>query len=186
MQGSGRLSPTSATELPPPQQPWHSPPPIPHRRRRVKPSADGAGGGGVRVRRWCWCWVVLVRSRSPSAPTPSVGISQPRPLSPYVCKCMFQLFQMFQRHVAIVSYGCCKSRLGTLHMLQVFQRHVARLFKLFHLLPDVYCKRFDLDVAYVFTHMLQQYVPKCFNCFSLLLGAASVFMLQVVNVLFGC
>jgi hypothetical protein len=43
------------------------------------------------------------------------------------CKHMFQVFQKFQRHVAFVSYKCCKSRSGMLHMLhmlQVFQRHV--------------------------------------------------------------
>jgi hypothetical protein len=46
-------------------------------------------------------------------------------------------FKCFQRYVAIVLYGCCKSRSGMLHMLQVFQRHVASvlevLFKMFHL-----------------------------------------------------
>jgi hypothetical protein len=26
------------------------------------------------------------------------------------CKCTFQTFQMFQRNVVSVSYGCCKSR----------------------------------------------------------------------------
>jgi hypothetical protein len=26
------------------------------------------------------------------------------------CKRMFQVFQMFQRYVASISYGCCKSR----------------------------------------------------------------------------
>jgi hypothetical protein len=40
-------------------------------------------------------------------------------------------------YVASVSEACC--------------RH---LFKLFHLFPDVCCKCFDLDVAYVFTHIL--------------------------------
>ena len=68
-------------------------------------------------------------------------------------------------NVASVSEGCCK-----------------RLFKMFHLFLDVCCNRFDLDVAYVFTHMLQKYVPKCFICFSLSI-VASVFMLQVTSVL---
>jgi hypothetical protein len=47
-------------------------------------------------------------------------------------KRMFQVFQIFQRYVVIVSYRCCKSILEDvakiyrrmLHMLQVFQRHV--------------------------------------------------------------
>jgi hypothetical protein len=28
------------------------------------------------------------------------------------CKCMFQVFQMFHKYVASVSYGCCKTRSG--------------------------------------------------------------------------
>jgi hypothetical protein len=76
-------------------------------------------------------------------------------------------------YVAIISYGYCKvdrRMLHMLHMLQVFQRHVASVYlKMFHLFSDVCCNRFNLDVAYVFTHMLQQYVLKYFICFSLLL-----------------
>jgi energy-converting hydrogenase Eha subunit C len=55
-------------------------------------------------------------------------------------------------YVASILEACCK-----------------RLFKMFHLFRDVCCKHFDLDVAYAFIHMLQQYVPKYFICFSLLL-----------------
>ena len=72
-----------------------------------------------------------------------------------ICKCfrhMFRMFQLFRTYVASVSEACCKS-----------------LFKMFHLFPDVCCNHFDLDVAYVFTHILQQYIPKYFICFSLLL-----------------
>ena len=94
---------------------------------------------------------------------------------------------MFQRHVAIVSYGCYENRsMDVAHVVSVSEACCKRLFKRFHLFLDICCKRFDLDVAYVFTHMLQQYVLKCFICFSLLLRVSSVFMLQVANVLSGC
>jgi hypothetical protein len=61
---------------------------------------------------------------------------------------MFQVFQMVQRYVVIVSYGCYKIRSGMLrmlHMLQVFQRFVQNISSV----ADVCCKRSDLDVAYV-------------------------------------
>jgi hypothetical protein len=41
--------------------------------------------------------------------------------------CCIQVFQIFQRYVAVVSYGYCKSRSRILHMLQVFQKHIARV-----------------------------------------------------------
>jgi hypothetical protein len=70
-------------------------------------------------------------------------------------------------YVAIISLDVAKVDRG---MLLVSQRHVASIFlKLFHLFPDVCCKRFHLDVTYVFTHMLQQYALKYFIYFSLLL-----------------
>ena len=60
-------------------------------------------------------------------------------------------------------------------MLQAFVQNVSSVFRLC-------CKRFYLDVAYVFTHMLQQYVPKYFICFSLLLQQVfSCCKLQVFN-----
>ena len=69
-------------------------------------------------------------------------------------------------YVAIVLNGCRKSRSEDVahvaYVASVSEAHCKRLFKMFHLFPYVCCKRFDLDVAYVFTHMLQQYVPKCF------------------------
>jgi hypothetical protein len=68
------------------------------------------GGDGVRARRWCWILVVLSRRHSPLAPTLMAGIDWHRRSPPIWCKYMFQVFQMFQRSVAVVSYGCCKSR----------------------------------------------------------------------------
>ena len=60
-------------------------------------------------------------------------------------------------YVAIISFGCYKSRLDDVahvaYVAIVSEACCKRLFKMFHLFPDVCCKRFDLDVAYVFTHM---------------------------------
>jgi hypothetical protein len=77
------------------------------------------------------------------------------------------MLQLFHLDVANVDRGM----LHMLHtMLQVFQRHVASVCsKSFICFPDVCCKHFDLNVAFVFTYMLQQYTPKYFICFSLLL-----------------
>jgi hypothetical protein len=51
--------------------------------------------------------VVLARRCLPLGPTPTTGINWPRPSPVMCCKCMFQVFQ---RYVAIVTYGCWKSR----------------------------------------------------------------------------
>jgi hypothetical protein len=63
---------------------------------------------------------------------------------------MFQVFQTFQMYVVTISYGCYKSRSEMLHMLQAFHRYVASVLEVFQngsFVPDVCCKRFDLDVA---------------------------------------
>jgi hypothetical protein len=92
---------------------------------------------------------------------------------------MFQVFQLFQRYVARVSYGCCKSRLGcciccngcTL-MLQIFVPNVSSVFS------DVCCKCVYLDVAYV-SHIY-------FRCFIWMLRTCcngfQVFQTYVSNV----
>jgi hypothetical protein len=49
------------------------------------------------------------------------------------------------------------------------QRHVASVCSKYFICFETYvCKRFDLDVAYV-SHMLQEYVPMVFSCFSIML-----------------
>jgi hypothetical protein len=57
----------------------------------------------------------------------------------------------------IVLYVCCKIRSGNVahvaYVARVLEACCEHLFKLIHLFPDVCCKHFDLDVAYVFTHM---------------------------------
>ena len=56
-----------------------------------------------------------------------------------------RMFQVFQRYVAIVSYRCCKSRSGMLHILQVFHRYV-------EIVTYGYCKSRSvmLDILQVF------------------------------------
>jgi hypothetical protein len=49
--------------------------------------------------------------------------NRPGPASPLLrCKCIFQVFHMY---VAIVTYGCCKSRSGCCIFCKCFQRYVA-------------------------------------------------------------
>ena len=71
-----------------------------------------------------------------------------------------------------------------LHMLEVFQRHVASFVQNVFSVPNVCCKRFDLDVAYV-SHICSNSMFKMFHLFQPYI-AASVFMLQVASVLSGC
>ena len=71
------------------------------------------------------------------------------------CKRMFQVFQIFQKYVASVSYGCCKSRLGYCICCKCFRGILQAFVQSVSSVSDVCCKRFDLDVAYIcFTHML--------------------------------
>jgi hypothetical protein len=71
-------------------------------------------------------------------------------------KHMLQMFQIFHRYVASVSYECYKSRSGCF----ICSNGCTRMFKLpfFNVssaFSDACCKCGYLDVAYVFTHMLQ-------------------------------
>ena len=77
------------------------------------------------------------------------------------CKRMFQVFQTFQRYVAIASYECCKRRWGCCKcfrgMLRVFQRFVQNISSV----PDVRCKCSDLDVTYI-SHICCNYMFQVF------------------------
>jgi hypothetical protein len=87
------------------------------------------------------------------------GIDRPRLPLTYVENICFRCFshfkgmlQLFLMDVAKVDRGM----LHMLHMLQVVQKHVASVCsKCFIYFPDVCCNRFYLDIAYVFTYMLQ-------------------------------
>ena len=61
--------------------------------------------------------------------------------------------------VASISEACCKCFKG---MLQAFVQNISSV-------SDVYCKRFDLDVAYVSHIYVVRVCSKCFNRFSLML-----------------
>jgi hypothetical protein len=72
---------------------------------------------------------------------------------------------------------CCKYFRG---MLQVFHRFVQNVSSV----PDVCCKRSDLDVAYI-SHICCNDMFQMFKLFQSYV-AVSVFMLQVASVLSGC
>jgi hypothetical protein len=116
-------------------------------------------GGGARVRRWCSCAAASHRLR------PDGWNLLAQASSPLCCRCMFQVFQLFQRYVAVVSYGYCKSRSGMLYilqcckcfrgMLQVFVQNVSSI-------ADICCKRFLSECL----HMFHTYVATiCSICF---------------------
>jgi len=70
------------------------------------------------------------------------------------CTCFICVLHMFHTYVASVSSGCC---ICFTHMLQEYVRNVSVVLvlccnKCFHV---VSYKCFYLDVAYVFTYMLQ-------------------------------
>jgi hypothetical protein len=115
--------------------------------------------------------VVLARCHSPLAPTSVVGIDR------HSCKYMFQVFQTFQRYVAVVSYGCCTCCKCFRDMLQELVQNVSSV-------PDVCCKHFDLDVAYV-SHICCSSMFQKFHLFQSSV-TTSVFMLQVASVRSGC
>jgi hypothetical protein len=113
----------------------------------LAPHPTVAGGGGARA-------PPLAVGSDPD------GRNRSAPASPSLrCKCIFQVFQSFQRYVAVVSDGCNKSRSGdvahVVYVASVLEVCCRRLFNIFHLFLDVCCNNFYLDVVYVFTHMLQ-------------------------------
>jgi hypothetical protein len=75
---------------------------------------------------------------------------------------MFKVFKSFQRYIAVVSYGCCKSRsedvAHVVYVASVSEACCKCLFKMFICFQAYVAIVSYLDVAYVFTHMLQQYV----------------------------
>ena len=44
------------------------------------------------------------------------------------CKCMFQIFELFQRYVVSVLSGCCICCTGNTRMLQVYVSNVSAIF----------------------------------------------------------
>jgi hypothetical protein len=107
-------SPLCSRSSPPCARPRRS---LPHHRTRHCP----------RHGRWvCVPWHLRSSPAEPRAPTsvagacalplaagshaPMAEIDRFRAFPPLCCICMFQVFQMFWRYVASVSYGCCKSR----------------------------------------------------------------------------
>jgi hypothetical protein len=93
------------------------------------------------------------------------------------CKCMFEVFQMFQRYVASVSYGCCKSRSECCIYCKVFHMYVASVYSKCFICFRCILQVFYLDVAYIAVaihicckhmfqifHLLQSYVVASVSC----------------------
>jgi len=64
------------------------------------------------------------RSSLAGTSSPAVGSKTPRQGGPVCCKCMFEVFQTFQKYVAKVDRGCCTCYI----CCKCFQRHVARVY----------------------------------------------------------
>ena len=81
------------------------------------------------------------------------------------------MFQVFQRYVVSVSYGCCKSRSGCCICCKCFRDMLQGFVQTILCVSDIYCKRFNLDVAYVshicckcvfqMFHLVQTYTHIC-------------------------
>jgi hypothetical protein len=135
--------------------------PTRHPPGQAKPGATSNGGDGG--------------SRETVALTPASGIARPQALP--CCKHMFQVFQMFRRHISIVSCGCCRSRSWSCiccnnctRMLQGFVSNVSFVFL------DVCCKWVYPDVANV--------LSRCCICLQLFFQVyLHVFQTHVSNVL---
>jgi hypothetical protein len=115
-----------------------------------------------------------------------------------VCFKCFRYFrgmlQLFHMDVAKTDQGCCTYCKCFRSMLQLFHMDIAKIdqgyctyCKCFRgvqnvlFLPNVCCKRFNLDVAHV-SHICCKICLKCFNCFSLLLQCMFTWW-QVASVL---
>jgi hypothetical protein len=70
------------------------------------------------------------------------------------CKCIFQMFHMFQTYVTSVLFGCC---IYFRHMLQASIQEILSVL-------DVYCKCVSRCCS-CYKHMLQTCVYKYFTCF---------------------
>jgi hypothetical protein len=92
---------------------------------------------------------------------------------------MFQVFQSFQRYIAIVSYACCKSRSGddanVAYVVSVSKACCKRFFKMFHLFRNICCNHFLSGCCICFHTYVAIVCSKYFSYFSLMLQLVSVF-----------
>jgi hypothetical protein len=146
--------------------PYATPPALSRSMRRPPSRAKAGGGGGARM---------------PPDPTQMAGIDWPRPFPLLCLKCMFQVFQ---RYIAMVTYGCCKSRsecCTCCKFYKCFQMYVASVLKkCFICFRRMLQQVFYLDVANVsrtyckcfiwMLHMFHTYVASvlsgCYICFT--------------------
>jgi hypothetical protein len=149
--------------------PWHL------RSSPAEPRApmSVAGASGARAPR------LAARSH------PDGGTRLAGPSLPYVAYVCFKCFRHFRCMLQIFHLDVVKVDRGMLHMLQVFQRHVARVrskcFICFHLFIAIF---FYLDVAYV-SHICCNSMFQMFQLFQSYV-AASGFMLQIANLDVSC
>jgi hypothetical protein len=92
---------------------------------------------------------------------------------------MFQVFQLFQKYIAVVSYGCYKSISGDVaqvaNVASVFRGILQALDQNVSSVSEVRFKHFYLDTAYV-SHLCCKILFEMFQLFQSYV-AISVFML---------
>jgi hypothetical protein len=90
------------------------------------------------------------------------------------CKCVFQMFQLFQTYVASVLFGYCICCSGYRCMLQVCVPNVSSVLDL-----CCYLQVFYLDVAYV-SDIYCKCVFKMFHLFQTYVASVFTWMLQLM------
>jgi hypothetical protein len=91
------------------------------------------------------------------------------------------VFQTFQRYVVVFLYGCCTCCICCKCFGDILEEFVQNISSI----PDVCCKCFDPEVAYVSHICCNNSIFQMLHLFQSSV-AASVFMLQVVSVISGC
>ena len=89
------------------------------------------------------------------------------------CKCMFQIFSLFQTYVASVLFGYCKSRSGCCIYMQMFGVFICML-QVFH-----------LYVCNGYKHVFKFFLVFC-KCFRRMLQVFHLFLMYVASVSSGC
>jgi hypothetical protein len=111
-----------------------------------------------RAKRAVLVVVALARHRSPPDLTSTTGIDWPRPSPPLRCKCMLQVFQMY---VAIVTYGCCKSR-SECYTCCIFCKCLQRYVASVCLKCFIYFRHMLQQLFIWMLHMFSHTCSKCF------------------------
>jgi hypothetical protein len=113
---------------------------------------------------WCsraaaWCRLPLRGWNEPALAS----------LSPYVANVCFKCFICYQKYVASILYGYCKSRSGCCICLQVFQRHVASVCSKCFIYFRHMLQAFFIWMLHMFHTYVARGCSKCLRCLSLML-----------------